>query len=261
MAVTQEVFNLEKFYQKMKEQYYDHWAYAGGSHYNFKDLFTLQESVCRRIPALEYPGINPLTIRLCLLQESFRALFDLRIAIRQETSNPGRKYDETHIVSVSGARSSTIVPSLGCVGGTMPLKIHEVYKSFYAFSSFFCSTLDRLAYEIYIIYAIGEENTVDWRKFWRRDGKDGPLLQQLDTKNQKLAQVITEEDFSRMSGFRDAFEHGKNLEIGGSSLYANFDFVVKDSSEEVHIVEFCQDHLTRLLRVCEKAYATLIPYQ
>lgn len=231
----------------MNEKYFDHWADAIGLHYNFKNIFVSQENLSKKVNGLEYAHINPLTIRLCLLQEPFKALFDMRLAVRQRTSNLGYAYHEAQNHVVSGVRSSLIVNPV-ILSDPFYLNLHQVYKNFYALSSFFCSILDRLAYEVHLMNDVGGDE-ISWREFRTNPG----LLKKITSKNQTLATVLATSNFSEMLKLRDSFEHGKHMEINATKLDSDFDFIIKNGSE-VRIVDFCQAQIIKLLQTCEEIY-------
>jgi hypothetical protein len=239
------------------KKYFNHWADTNGSHYKFTEIFISQEAVCQKHKELEEWNVNPLTIRLCLLQEVFGKLFDARLKIRQKTSNPGYTYHQSQVAYVSGVTSSMVVTMPGYMGETFSLDLHEIYKNTYAFCSFFSAVLDRLAFEIHILYKIGNQDIIDWRKFKNKNGKNGDLFNDLVQKNKMLSDVIFKNDFSRILEVRDSFEHGKKMEISATSLNADFDFTIKCDGTENKVVEFFYVQIVNLLNLCENFYKSI----
>lgn len=241
----------------MEEKYFNHYAQTNGANYNFKNIFISQDITCNKVKRLEDSRSNPLTIRLCQLQDAFYKLFDLRRNIRQRVSNNRYIYHPEFNVTISGTTSSITV-SDNSIGEEFNLGIHDVYSHFYTFTSYFCSALDRLAFEVHLVYGIGEENTIDWRKFKRKNNKTGELFDELKSKNSNLADIIYGSNFSEVFSFRDKLEHGKNdLEINGSSeLNSNFDFVI-GGNEKMRMIDFCQEKFAELLRICEEIYKVM----
>jgi hypothetical protein len=239
--------------RKMKN-YFNAWADANGSHYKFTNIFISQGAVCQKHKELEEWNVNPLTIRLCLLQAAFKNLFDARLSIRQRTSNPGYKYDTIQTRSVSGATSSMFTVEPGYIGETFSSDIHDVYKNFYTFCSFFSASLDRLASEIHILYRIGSPDTIDWRKFKTKNGTNGALFSNLAQANSDLSDIIYKSDFSRIMEIRDAFEHGKKIDISSGDPNAGFDFTFKHNNVEDKIVELSHSQIMDLLKTCEEFY-------
>lgn len=242
----------------MDKKYFNHWADTEGPNYNFKNIFTAQQIVCEKYKYLENDNINPLTIRLCLLQQAFRNLFKERLNVRQKTSNPGYIYHDSETMSVSGVASSIVTVRKGYIGETFALNLHEVYKNLYAFCSFFSASLDRLAYELYILYSIGSPNKIDWRQLRTKNGDKGFLFNDLVQKNEKLSDVLLKEDFSRLLKIRDSLEHGKKIKISATSLGENFDFTIKCENSENEIVEFSHIQIMNLLNMCEEFYKSII---
>jgi hypothetical protein len=241
----------------MEQKFFNYWAYAEGSNYNFKNIFVTQKEGCEKHESLEEWNVNPLTIRLCLLQEAFVNLFNARLNIRQKTSSPGYTYHPAQTMHVSGIASSMVVTTSGHIGETFPLPLHEIYKNFYAYCSFFSAVLDRMAYEIHILYKIGKPNIIDWRKFKDKNGKNGDLFKDLVRENKDLSTIIFNSNFSRILEIRDSFEHGKKIEISATLLNADFDFTIKYENVENNIVDFSYVQIINLLNMCEGFYKSI----
>lgn len=242
----------------MGEKYFNHHAKTNGSFFNFLNIFVSQGDLCKKFSQLESVKINPLTARLCLVQDAFCHLFEDRLRIRQKTSGGNYRYHPVQTVATSGFFSSVAAASGGMIGETFNLEIHRVYKDFYAYLSFFCSVLDRLAYEIHLIYGIGKQETIDWRQFKKKNGNYGPMFEQLKSKNGQLADIIDSQDFSMVFILRDSLEHGRDAKFDASDLDADFDYIVENCGSNIRIIDFSQSNFFNLLVVCESIYKCVI---
>lgn len=236
-------------------RYYDDYAVANGSHYNFCGIFVKQKDVCERYPQLELNGVNNLTLRLCLAQYAFDKLFEQTFEVRQKT----RRDDYEFGLFMGGASTSGVATMHGMPkkesgnpGEVVDIGLHNVHQYFYMFCTFAVGVLDRLAVEMREIYGLTNvpENKIDWGYFFQR-GKSVNWR-----KLNKSIDVVFDDPsngFYELRDKRNVLEHRTFFEIKPGEGGSDFDYFIEGG---VPLTDFTKDQLRKILTLCNSVYET-----
>lgn len=238
-------------------KYFNDYALAKGNDYNFRDIFVEQKNLCEKLPQLEKNGINNLTLRLCLSQNSFSKLFDQTLEVRQKTDK-FKNYDfELHLdgASTSGiVRMEAIPRESANPREKIDLDLHNIHEQFYLFCTFSVSTLDRLAVEIKDCYELSEilEREIDWGYFFRKNRK-----KELAKIRDKIIYKIlsnSKNDCFDVREKRNILEHRTFFEIQPGIAGTNFDYFIEG---KIPLVDFALNQFKRIVILCNQVYKAI----
>lgn len=240
------------------QNYFNDYADANGSHYNFRNFFIKQKDLCEIYQQLQPNGINNLTLRLCLLQHAFCELFKQTLEVRQKTRKDDYEFKASfNNIATSGVVGVYGISKRGNIGENVNISLHNVHQHFYLFCTFAVGVLDRLAVEVKECYNLTDisEHKIDWGYFfkekeikWKKINKCIDIIF-MDSKN----------SFYLLRKMRNTLEHRNFFNIKPGEGGDGFDYFTE---ENIPLTDFTKKQLEEILILCNSTYdAILKDYQ
>ncbi|NQT04955.1 MAG: hypothetical protein HQ577_02990 [Dehalococcoidia bacterium] len=219
---------------------------------------------------------NPLTLRLLAFREALSQLEvnvnPIKEAIKIQSE---KKFNKGKIFEVSGtyhAQDSYLktggapIELIEISGKRKPIAFHYdcAYLALYSFFTNLGSVLDRLTYEIDMLYSLKITRS---ERYWSTLIKDTkPYLGKLKVKDGNLADLLVDYagKFSSAIRYRNRMVHDGVIRLSLSSPYLKFDLMLaQDPNDDVspmnvNAIEFCKEVKYNLLKLADKSYKLML---
>lgn len=237
------------------------------------------EKEYKTIALTEIP-INPLTLRLRALQKALKQIEEEINHVNAEIEKTTKdQLDKSKFFSMQ--RSFNAQDSSLETGGapieeisfpankTIRFHYDKVYFALYDFFTNLGSVLDRLAYEINLLYELGDwiEERIDW---FRLVNQRNRFLCCLNNKDKNLAELIQAQvtNFKKVPTYRNRLIHDSIISTNIETIGFPHKFQVllprepnkQKSLRDVDAIEFCKKAKTGVLKLLDGSYELMLQH-
>ena len=242
--------------------------------------YNLEGQIASKTSLTRSPG-NPLTIRLLAVKEALKKLedyigeLDLKIKTQAEKqfktnkffSMGGTFYGKDSLSDSSGAPIEKIEIEADGKKIILELKWVTIHLALYEFFTNFGSVMDRLAYEINVLYELNEKK-IDWPKLIDKRKNNDKVWKSLCKKDEILAVIIEDYSpkFKTANLYRNRLVHdglidfNPDISFRGINIFLGQNPDDNTSPMDVNAIEFCKQTKTDMLGLLDKSYDLMIQY-
>ena len=216
---------------------------------------------------------NPLTIRLLALDEALEH-FDnaktidkkIKELAEEQFSKNGHSSmgvtwkDERSSLNTKGAP----IEIIEIAGEDLEFKHIDIQLALYEFLTNFGSVLDRLAYEINMLYDLG----IPKRELYWSNLKKEINLTKLDGKDEALTKLLREysESFKLASRYRNRLVHDGIIKIETNPSHSGLDIMLAEDPKDdespmnVDAIKFCNEAKANVLKLLDRSYELMLQH-
>lgn len=233
-----------------------------------------------RTTALTEIPTNPLTLRLRALQKALNQLEEeinyINAEIEETTYDQFDKSKFFLMQRTFNAQDSSLETGGAPIEeinfpGNKTIRFHydKVYFALYDFFTNIGSVLDRLAYEINLLYELGDwlKDKLDWLKLTNQRDK---FFRGLNVKDQNLAKFIQDQkpNFEKVPDYRNRLIHDSIISTDIETVGFPYKFHVflpqdpKDAKSQMDVdgTEFCKKAKADVLKLLDRSYELMLQH-
>lgn len=260
--------------------------------YHEKGAFPHQQKLCEAVAwtkcnlegsklksqtVLSAVNANPLTIRLLALDEALEHFDNAKTIDNKIKELVREQLDKNKVSGMGGtwhAQNSPLntggapIEIIEIAGERLELRHIDIHLALYEFFTNFGSVIDRLAYEINLLYGLGVK-MVDWSEVTDvRQGK-GKNWKALNSKDANLSGFIRNctSQFTKALGYRNRLTHDGIIRIevdvhsfSGVSIMLAEDCQNDTSPMNVDAVSFCERTKAGVLKLLDGSYELMFQH-